>query len=85
MSIHDTYIKIHVYHKCLRYGHRDLAAEEHLVADQLEPGAEIIIQHPEERFARRNARISRRLELAGAMEMEEEQPDGDADGKLHVD
>ena len=23
------------------YGHRDLAAEEHLVADQLEPGAEL--------------------------------------------
>ena len=30
------------------YGHRDLAAEEHLVADQPEPGAELIIRHPEE-------------------------------------
>ena len=52
------------------YGHRDLAAEEHLVADQPEPGAELIIRHPEERFARRHARITRRLELAGAIEME---------------
>ena len=54
------------------YGHRDLAAEEHLVADQPEPGAELIILHREERFARRRARVTRRLELAGAMEMEEE-------------
>ena len=28
------------------YGHRDLAAEEHLVADQPEPDAELIIQNP---------------------------------------
>ena len=67
------------------YGHCDLAAEEHLVANQPEPGAELIIRHPEERFARRHARVTRRLELAGAMEMEEEQPDGDADGELHGD
>ena len=26
------------------YGHRDLAAEEHLVADQPKPGAELIIR-----------------------------------------
>ena len=67
------------------YGHRDLAAEEHLVADQPEPGAELIIRHPEERFARRHARVNRRLELAGAIEMEKELPDGDADGELHGD
>ena len=67
------------------YGHRDLAAEAHLVADQPEPGAELIIRHPEERFARRHARVSKRLELAGAMELEEELPDGDADGELHGD
>ena len=29
------------------YGHRDLAAEEQLVADQPKPGAELIIRHPE--------------------------------------
>ena len=51
------------------YGHRDLASEEHLVADQPEPGAVLIIRHPEERFARRRARVTRRLELAGAMEI----------------
>ena len=66
------------------YGHRDLAAEEHLVGDQPEPGAELIIRHREERFARRRARVTRRLELAGAMEMEEEElPEGDADSELH--
>ena len=68
------------------YGHRDLAAEEHLVADQPEPGAELIVRHREERFARRRARVTRRLELAGAMEIKEEElPDGDADGELHGD
>ena len=67
------------------YGHWDLAAEEHLVADQPEPGAELIIRHTEERFTRRHARVTRRLELAGEMEMEEELPDNDADGELHGD
>ena len=67
------------------YGHRDLAADEHLVADQPEPVAKLIIRHPEERFARRHARVTRRLELAGAMDMEEKLPDGDADGELHGD
>ena len=67
------------------YGHRDLAAEEHLVADQPEPGAELIIRHPEERLARRHARVTKRLELAGAMKIKEELPDGDADGELHYD
>ena len=67
------------------YGYCDLAAEEHLVADQREPGTELIIRHPEERLARRHARVTKRLELAGAMEMEEKLPDSDADGELHSD
>ena len=67
------------------YGHRDLAAEKHLVADQPEPGPELIIRHPEERFARRHARVTRRLELAGEINIQEELPDGDADVELHVD
>ena len=67
------------------YGRRDLAAEEHLVADQAVLGAEFIIRHPEERFARRRARVTMRLELAVAMEMEEELPDGDAYGEIHGD
>ena len=67
------------------YGHRDLAAKEHLVADQSEPGAKLIIRQREERFARKHARVTWRLELAGAMNMEEEVPDGDADGELHGD
>ena len=67
------------------YGHRDLAPVEQLVADQPEPGAELIIRHPEKRFARRHARMTRRLELAGAMEVEEVMPDGDGDGELHGD
>ena len=54
------------------------------MADQPEPGGELIIRHREDRFARRRARVTRRLELAGAMKMEEEElPDGDADGELH--
>ena len=67
------------------YGHCDLAAEEQQVADQPEPGAELIIRHSEERFARRHARVTRRLELAGVLDMEEELPDGDADGELNGD
>ena len=68
------------------YSHRDLAADEHLVADQPEPGAELIIWHREEQFTRKHARVTRRLERAGVMNMEEgELPDGDADGELHGD
>ena len=65
------------------YGHCDMAVEEYLVADQPEPGTELIILHLEERFARRQVQITKRLELAGAMDMEEELYDGDADGELH--
>ena len=67
------------------YGHCDLAAEENLVADQSQPGAGLIIRHSKERFARRYARVTKRLELAGAMDMEEELTDGDADGELYGD
>ena len=56
------------------YGHRDLAAEEHLVADQPVHGAELIVRHTVERFARRQARVTKRLHLAGAREVEEELP-----------
>ena len=59
--------------------------EEHLVANQQEPNAEFIIRHCEERFARRPTRVIRRLELAGAMEMEEELPDADSEGELYGD
>ena len=55
------------------------------MADQPEPGAELIIRHPEERFTLRHARVTRRLELAGAMEMEDELPYVNADGELHGD
>ena len=67
------------------YGYCDLAAEEHLVADQSELGAELIITHTEERFARKHARVTRRLELAGAMEIKEDLPDDDSNGELHGD
>ena len=50
-----------------------------------EPGAELIIRHPEERFARRRARVTKRLKLASAIKMEEELPYGDADNELHGD
>ena len=67
------------------YGHRDLAAEKHLVADQPETGAEFFIRHLEKRFARRYDRVKRCHEFAGAMEMWENLLDGDADGELHGD
>ena len=67
------------------YGHRDLAAEKHLVADQPEPGAKLIIRHTENRFARRHARVTRRFELAGAIQMKEELPDCDSDVELNGD
>ena len=67
------------------YGLRDLATEEHLVADQSEPGEKLIIQHSLDRFARSHARMTRRLELAGTMEMKQELPDGNAKGELHGD
>ena len=66
-------------------GHLDLAAEEHLMADQPEPCVELIIRHPEERLARRRARVTSRLELAGEMEMKEKLHDCDGDGELHGD
>ena len=66
------------------YGYWDLAAEKHLVAVQPEPGAKQIIRHPEERFARLHARVSKRLELVGALDMEKNLPDGDANGDLLV-
>ena len=55
------------------------------MADQTEPGAELIIRHPEDRFVWRHARVARRLEHAGAMEIEEELPNVDADGALYGD
>ena len=67
------------------YGHFDLTVEKHQVDDQPEPGAYLIIRHSEKRFARRHARVTRRLKLAGAMDMEEELPDGNADSEFHID
>ena len=67
------------------YGQCDLAAKVQLVADEPEPCAELIIRHPEERFARSYACVTRRLKLAGAMDVEEKLPNGDADGELHSD
>ena len=55
------------------------------MADKPEPGAELISRHPDERFARRHARVTRRRKIAGATEMEEKLPDGDSDGELHGD
>ena len=60
-------------------------AEKHLVAYKPEPGAELIIRHPEERFARRHANVNKCLERANVREIEKELPEGDADGELHGD
>ena len=53
------------------------------MADQPEPGAELIIQHREMRFIREQACVTKRLELGGVMNREKELPDGDADGELY--
>ena len=58
------------------YGNCDLAAEKHLVADQLDPGAKFIIRPSKKQFDRRHARVTRRLELGLAIEIKEELPDG---------
>ena len=60
-----------------------MAVEKNLVAGKPEHGAVLIIRHPEERFAWRHARVTKRLELDGAIKMEEELPDGDSDNELH--
>ena len=46
---------------------------------------ELIIRHREERFTRKHARVTKRLERAIVMDMDEELPDGDVDGELHGD
>ena len=53
------------------------------MADNPEPGAELIIKHVEERFKSHHARVIRHLELAAAIDIVEELPDGVADGELH--
>ena len=55
------------------------------MVDQPESGAKLIIRHPEERFARRRARVTRRLKFGSAMEIDKELSDGDADGELNGD
>ena len=67
------------------YRYRDLGTEVHLVAVQLELNAELIIWHREKQFTRKHALVTKRFERAGAMDMEEEVPDGDADGELNGD
>ena len=69
----------------LAYCHQYLAAKEHLVDDQLEPGAELIIRNLKERFTSKHASVTRRLELAGVMDMEEKLPHGEAECELHSD
>ena len=67
------------------YGHRDLAAEEHLVADLPEPGAELVIRHNEERFDRKHAMVTKRLKIVDARDMVTLLPDDDFEGELHGD
>ena len=55
------------------------------MADQPKPGGELIIRHFEKQFNRRHARVTRRLKLAGAIEMDKELPHVDVDGELHGD
>ena len=55
------------------YGHRDILAEETLVADHSKPGAELVIKQVEKRFNCLHARVIRRIQQYN--EMEEKQSD----------
>ena len=59
------------------YGDFEMAEETHLVADQPELGAELIIRHREEHFTKKHAFVTWRFNGACAMDMEEEQPNFD--------
>ena len=67
------------------YGYLDLAAVEHLVADQQQPVAELIINHREERFTHKHALVTRCFERAGVINKDEELYDGYADDELYGD
>ena len=67
------------------YGHSDLAAEEHLVTDLTKPGAEHVIRHPEKRFARKHAPVTRRFKIADAMTMVTQLHVDDSEGELRGD
>ena len=54
-----------------------MAEETPLVADQPELGGELLIRHREKQFTKNNAFVTRRLNGPGAMNMEEEQPNGE--------
>ena len=65
------------------YRHGDLVLNTNLVADHPQTKTKLVIRHVEKRFKSRHACVTKRLELAGAMDMEEELPYGYADGYLH--
>ena len=48
-------------HNSHAYGHRDLLADEILVADHPESGAELVIKHVETRFKSLHARVVKRI------------------------
>ena len=57
------------------YGHKDLAAEVEFEADMPElPGTDIIIEHREERFKNKHARVAKKLRaMATDPELDEEE------------
>ena len=65
------------------YGHCDLKAEEILVADHPELGAELVIKQVEERFKTRHANVIRRI--LNDNTMDEQKPDGVVEGELSND
>ena len=48
-------------------------------------GAELIIMHREKRFVGRHSRVTRRRELAGALEIKKKLHDNDPNGTLNGD
>ena len=56
-----------------------------MVADRPKPGAELIIQHLGKRFLQRNSRVTTRLDIAGATNIELMLPNNGEIGKLYDD
>ena len=55
------------------------------MTDQPEPNAKLIIKHRDKRFVQRHACVTKRLELAVAIEMKEELSDCFANNELDGD
>ena len=71
------------------YGHYDLAEEEQLEADiPDEPGMELIIEHREQRFLKKNKRVAKLLARFDHKDLDEDEldqmPEYDSEGEMYA-